>query len=121
MFAPTRVWRKWHVKTNKNQKRFAVVSALAATALPSLVMARGHRVEEVEEVPLVVSDAFESLTKTRDAVAALKATAAHADVVKVSNSRKVRRRTRSCPLTRRRSAPVAARRATVATRPAAAR
>jgi len=90
MFAPTRVWRKWHVKTNKNQKRFAVVSALAATALPSLVMARGHRVEEVEEVPLVVSDAFESLTKTRDAVAALKATAAHADVVKVSNSRKVR-------------------------------
>lgn len=38
MFAPTRVWRKWHVKTNQNQKRFATVSALAATAIPSLVL-----------------------------------------------------------------------------------
>jgi len=90
MFAPTRIWRKWHVKTNLNEKRFATVSALAATALPSLVMARGHRVEEIEEVPLVVSDALESLNKTKAAVAALKAIKAHADVVKVSNSRKVR-------------------------------
>jgi len=90
MFAPTRVWRKWHVKTNLNEKRFATVSALAATALPSLVLARGHRVEEIEEVPLVVGDAFESITKTRAAVAALKAVKAHADVVKVANSKKTR-------------------------------
>ncbi len=45
MFAPTKVWRRWHVKINQNQRRFAVASALAATALPSLVLARGHRVE----------------------------------------------------------------------------
>ena len=45
MFAPTKTWRKWHVKVNQNQRRFAVVSALAATALPSLVLARGHRIE----------------------------------------------------------------------------
>ena len=43
MFAPTKTWRKWHVKVNQNQRRFAVVSALAASALPSLVLARGHR------------------------------------------------------------------------------
>ena len=90
LFAPTKTWRKWHVKVNLNQKRFAVVSALAATALPSLVLARGHRVEEIEEIPFVVSDSLESITKTKDAVAALKATAAHADVSKVSNSRKIR-------------------------------
>ena len=47
MFAPTKVWRKWHRKININQKRYAVVSALAASALPALVMARGHRVEQV--------------------------------------------------------------------------
>lgn len=90
MFAPTRVWRKWHVKTNQNQKRFATVSALAATAIPSLVLARGHRVEEIEEVPLVVSDAIQSVTKTKEAVAALKAVNAHADVVKVARSVKTR-------------------------------
>ncbi len=39
--------RKWHRKINTNQKRFAVASALAASALPSLVLARGHRIEQV--------------------------------------------------------------------------
>ncbi|KAL0085158.1 ribosomal protein L4 domain-containing protein [Phycomyces blakesleeanus] len=90
MFAPTKTWRKWHIKTNLNQKRFATASALAASALPSLVMARGHRVEKIEEVPLVLSDKVETLTKTKDAVALLKAVNAYADVVKVSNSRKLR-------------------------------
>ena len=90
MFAPTKTWRKWHVKVNQNQRRFAVVSALAASALPSLVLARGHRIEEIEEVPLVVANAAESFTKTKEAVALLKALKAYADVVKVSNSRKLR-------------------------------
>ncbi|KAI9493347.1 ribosomal protein L4 domain-containing protein [Zychaea mexicana] len=90
MFAPTKTWRKWHIKTNLNQKRFATASALAASALPSLVMARGHRVEQIEEVPLVVSDAVQTLTKTKDAVALLKALNAYDDIVKVSNSRKLR-------------------------------
>lgn len=47
MFSPTKVWRRWHRKININQKRYAVVSALAASALPSLVMARGHKIEKV--------------------------------------------------------------------------
>jgi ribosomal protein L4 len=47
MFNPNKVWRRWHRKININQKRYAVASALAASALPSLVMARGHRIEQV--------------------------------------------------------------------------
>ncbi|KAH8831468.1 ribosomal protein L4 domain-containing protein [Flagelloscypha sp. PMI_526] len=90
MFAPTKTWRKWHVKVNQNQRRFAVVSALAASALPSLVLARGHRIEEIEEVPLVVPASAESITKTKEAVALLKTLNAYSDVVKVSNSRKLR-------------------------------
>ncbi|KAF9210163.1 hypothetical protein BGZ49_003617 [Haplosporangium sp. Z 27] len=90
MFAPTKIWRKWHVKTNQNQKRFATASALAASALPSLVLARGHRIEQIEEVPLVIGNGVESLTKTKAAVALLEAINAYADVVKVSNSRKLR-------------------------------
>lgn len=90
MFAPTKIWRKWHIKVNQGQRRFAVVSALAASALPSLVLARGHRIEGTEEIPLVVSSGVESLAKTKDAVALLKAVNAYADVTKVSNSRKYR-------------------------------
>ncbi|KAF8318389.1 60S ribosomal protein L4/L1/L2 [Clavulina sp. PMI_390] len=90
MFAPTKTWRKWHVKVNQNQRRFAVVSALAASALPALVLARGHRIEQVEEVPLVIPSSVEKFSKTKEAVALLKELGAHADVVKVSNSRKLR-------------------------------
>lgn len=90
MFAPTKIWRKWHVKVNQNQRRFAVVSALAASALPSLVLARGHRIEQISEVPLVIASAAESFQKTKEAVLLLKTLNAHADVVKVSNSRKLR-------------------------------
>jgi len=56
MFAPTKTWRKWHRKINKRQRRYATVSALAASAVPGLVMARGHRVDQVEELPIVVQD-----------------------------------------------------------------
>jgi large subunit ribosomal protein L4e len=90
MFAPTKTWRKWHVKSNLNQKRYATCSALAASAIPSLVLARGHRIEEIEEVPLIVGDGIESLTKTKAAVALLEALKAYRDVVKVTNSRKLR-------------------------------
>ncbi|KAI8972273.1 ribosomal protein L4 domain-containing protein [Pilobolus umbonatus] len=90
MFAPTKTWRKWNIKTNLNQKRYATVSALAASALPSLVMARGHRIEKIEEVPLVVADSVQELTKTKEAVEVLKGIHAYVDVMKVSNSRKLR-------------------------------
>jgi len=90
MFAPTKIWRKWHVKTNVNQKRYATCSAVAASGVPSLVLARGHRIEKVPEVPLVVDNQVEFLNKTKLAVAFLKALNAFDDVIKVSNSRKLR-------------------------------
>ena len=90
MFAPTKTWRRWHRKINQNQRRYAMCSALAATALPALVMARGHRVDNIGEVPLVVDNSIEKITKTKDAVKVLKALNAYADVEKSKNSRKIR-------------------------------
>lgn len=90
MFAPTKVFRKWHVKVNQNQRRFATASALAASALPALVMARGHQIDHIAEVPLVVSSEVESFTKTKAAIALLKTLNAYADVEKVIDSKKLR-------------------------------
>ena len=90
MFAPTKTWRKWHRKINLNQRRFAVVSAIAASSVPSLVMARGHNIQRVSEVPLVVSNTIESLTKTKDAVKALRYIKAIYDVTKAKKSKKLR-------------------------------
>jgi large subunit ribosomal protein L4e len=92
MFAPTKIWRRWHRKINLNQKRYALCSALAASALPSLVLARGHRVEQVAEIPLVISnESFADVTKTKHAVALLKSIHAYVDVEKVKDSVKTRR------------------------------
>lgn len=93
MFAPTKVWRKWHIKVNLGQKRYAVASALAASAVAPLLLARGHRINNVVEVPLVIdSAAFESAAyaKTSAAAGLLAAVGASADLDKVKKSKKLR-------------------------------
>lgn len=91
MYAPTKTWRRWHRKVSVDQKRYAIVSALAASAVPALVMARGHAIDNVPEVPLVVAtNAIKDLTKTKQAVALLKSLGAHADVDRVINSKRLR-------------------------------
>eukprot|EP00540_Astrosyne_radiata_P020750 CAMPEP_0116843704 /NCGR_PEP_ID=MMETSP0418-20121206/12240_1 /TAXON_ID=1158023 /ORGANISM="Astrosyne radiata, Strain 13vi08-1A" /LENGTH=341 /DNA_ID=CAMNT_0004474495 /DNA_START=199 /DNA_END=1224 /DNA_ORIENTATION=+ len=90
MFAPTKTWRKWHKKINITQKRYAVASALAATAVPALVMARGHIVDEVPEIPLVMENAVESTKKTSQAKDVLAAVGAADDVEKAAKSKQIR-------------------------------
>lgn len=59
--------------------------------MPALLLARGHRIETVAEVPLVISSAaVKGLVKTQAAVALLKAVGAGPDVIKVQKSRKLR-------------------------------
>jgi len=90
MFAPTKTWRKWHRKINTTQKQYAVASALAASAVPALVMARGHSVEEVPEIPLVLDSSLESTKKTSAAKDILAAVGALADVEKSAASKQIR-------------------------------
>lgn len=90
MYSPTKIWRRWHRKVATNQRRYAVVSAIAASAVPALVMARGHRVAAVPEIPLVLADAVESLTKTKEARAVLAAVGAIADVERVERTKSLR-------------------------------
>merc|ERR1711907_733478 len=57
---------------------------------PSLVMARGHRISEVAECPLVVDNSVESIDKTQKAVKLLKEVGAFEDVEKSKSSRQIR-------------------------------
>jgi len=90
MFAPTKQWRRWHRKVNVAQKRYAICSAIAATGVPSLVMAKGHQIQGIPEVPLVVADSVQGLTKTKEAVAFLRRSKAWQDVARVYASRRMR-------------------------------
>jgi len=91
MFAPSKTWRRWHRRINKNQKRFAVAASLAASAVTPLVQARGHRIAKIPEIPLVVADAsVNSVEKTKAAITFLKALGAYEDVQRVKRTRHVR-------------------------------
>lgn len=90
MYSPTKIWRKWHRKINVNQRRYAVSSALAASALPALVMARGHRIDKVPEFPLVLDDTLNNVTRTKDAKAILQRLGAFEDVEKAKDSHQLR-------------------------------
>jgi large subunit ribosomal protein L4e len=90
MFAPTKTWRRWHRKVNIKQRQYAIVSAIAASGIPSLVMAKGHRIEETPEVPLVLSDKVEEVKRTKDAVRILKKLKAWNDIEKVYSTKRIR-------------------------------
>lgn len=90
MFAPLRIWRRWHRRSNIKQKRFAIATALAATAILPLVQARGHRVDQCPELPLVVDNNVEAIERTKEAVKFLQHIGAFADVKKVNDTVKLR-------------------------------
>ena len=90
MFGPTKTWRRWHRKVNIKQRRYAVVSAIAASGVPGLVLAKGHQIDETPEVPLVLNDKVEELKKTKEAVKLLKKLKAWKDIEKVYATKRFR-------------------------------
>merc|ERR1712191_24290 len=90
MFAPLKTWRRWHKRCNVNQRRFAMTSAIAATGVPALVMAKGHMIDNVPEIPLVVSNGAQEFKKTKQAVGLLKAVGAWDDIKRVYATRRMR-------------------------------
>ncbi|KAL4830508.1 hypothetical protein H8958_021791 [Nasalis larvatus] len=71
-----------HTNLRKNNRQPYAVSELAA--LPALVMSKGHRIEEVPELPLVVKDKVEGYKKTKEAVLLLKKLKAWNDIKKLA-------------------------------------
>ena len=73
-------------KVNDKERKQAVRSAIAATADEELVRARGHRFSDDVELPVVVSDDFEELVKTREAADAVEALGLGADVERADSA-----------------------------------
>jgi len=76
-------------RINKKERRFAIRSGIAATAAKELVEKRGHRIQNVEQLPLVIEDEVESLAKTKDVKDMFQALGIWEDVER-SDRRKVR-------------------------------
>jgi large subunit ribosomal protein L4e len=75
---------------NDKERKLAVRSALAATTDAELVAERGHRFDEDLELPIVVSDDFEDLVKTKEVVDLLQSLGVYGDVERSEDNKKVR-------------------------------
>ena len=77
-------------RINTKEKRLAIRSAIAASANPDFVKARGHHIDNVPQIPMVVSDKLESLATTKEAFEALIFLGLGDDLDRASNGRSVR-------------------------------
>ncbi len=75
---------------NKKERKLATRSAIAATADAERVAERGHAFDEDTDLPLVVSDEFEDLVKTQDAVEVLETLGVYADIERAEDGKTVR-------------------------------
>lgn len=90
MYAPTKTYRRWHRKVNETEKRHATASAIAAASVPAIVMARGHRIDAMPEVPCVVSNDVERMSKSKDVIALLKKLGLEVELERCKDSKTIR-------------------------------
>lgn len=83
---PPKTEKDQSVGVNDKERKQAVRSAIAATADAELVRERGHEFDEDVELPLVVSDEFEDLTKTKEAVETLESLGVYADIERADDT-----------------------------------
>jgi len=74
----------------KKEKRLALFSAIAATASRETVAKRGHAIEDILEIPLVVTDDFESLKRTKEVEETLIHLGILSEIYRVRESRNTR-------------------------------
>jgi large subunit ribosomal protein L4e len=74
----------------KKEAKLALTSAIAATAEKEYVAGRGHRIDAVVGLPLVVDNAFEGLTKAQEVEDVFSKLGFDAEFTRVRESRNVR-------------------------------
>ena len=87
---PPKVEKILHERINKRERIKALMSAIAASANPELVRGRGHIIDDVPSLPLVVENEFESLSKTKEIFEVFKNLGLDKDVERAKEGIKIR-------------------------------
>ncbi len=77
-------------RISKKEKRLALFSAIAATASKKIVASRGHSIEDISQIPLIVTDELEKIKKTKEVEETLIHLGVLSDIYRVRESRKIR-------------------------------
>jgi large subunit ribosomal protein L4e len=88
-FPPTSA-KKIKRQIPRKERRLALLSAIAATASRDTIQKRGHSLEGVLDIPLIVTDDIESLNRTKEVEDALINLGALSDLYRVQESRTIR-------------------------------
>jgi large subunit ribosomal protein L4e len=86
---PPNVDKVIYKKLNKKENKLALCSAIAATASKERVQSRGHKVDEIESFPIIVSDDLESISKATEMTKVIESLKLSKDVDRL-RSRKAR-------------------------------
>jgi len=87
---PPRAEKKIVKDIPKKEAKFALLSAIAATAQKETVASRGHKIENVVHIPLIVDNAIECLKRAKEVEETLASLGVSADITRVRDSRNVR-------------------------------
>ena len=87
---PPRAEKKIIKNIPKKEAKLALLSAIAATAQKETVASRGHKIDAVPDIPLIVDNAIEDLTKAKEVEETLAKLGVNGDIARVRNSRKIR-------------------------------
>ena len=87
---PPVVEKKIRKKIPKKEKRLALFSAIAATGVKEIVAERGHIIDEVPELPLVVTDDIQNLKKTQEVKEVFANLGVWPDIYRVKENIKIR-------------------------------
>lgn len=69
---PPKAEKNFTKSMNKKEKKLALFSAISASKNKELISKTGHKIEKIKEVPLILEDNFETLSKTKEVVNTLK-------------------------------------------------
>tara|TARA_B110000014_G_scaffold242064_1_gene211359 strand:- start:1033 stop:1845 length:813 start_codon:yes stop_codon:yes gene_type:complete len=75
-------------KINKKENKLALCSAISATKSKELVIRRGHKIDGINSIPLIVSDEIESVTQTSKMMKVLENLKLLQDVKRLENRKK---------------------------------
>jgi len=89
---PPRVEKGISKAVNNKERRLAIRSAIAATAMKEIVKARGHILSETASLPLVVSDDIQAIDSAGAIRDMMQNIGVWGDIIRVIDSRKTRGR-----------------------------
>jgi large subunit ribosomal protein L4e len=87
---PIKTEKKIKKKINKKTHKLSMISAISASGDISLVKKRGHQIQNIPEIPLVVDDKIQTLKKTNQIYSILCDLGFNEELNKIKKSKKIR-------------------------------